>query len=457
MERHDCIETKVVMSGQVIYFEDSMHDPQATEIDRIITKKLGRGRIVYAPLTVKGKIIGCMGVNRPIEGAPISKSEIEAFTIFANQASIIIENSRFSEQLVAERNLNKNILESSPDGILTVDRKGKIIALNKEAARILSVDPEEILSKDIGEAARNNRSLKIFKDILLKPEDPVREYDYIGADGKRHYIEIATSPLEDNSGNETGTLFLFEDQTEKKAVSEQLQRMSKLAAIGQLAAGISHEIRNPLMGIGATLEMVSETFDPDHPQRRLLLKSMEEIERIDNIISDLLNLARPREMNLQPADVNRMIGDISDALAGLCRKENVVLALQCEPRIPFVCMDREKMREVIVNITLNAIQSMKRKGTLKIATLFSDRKLCHLDRGSVQITIEDTGEGIPHEIKDKVFDPFFTTKPEGTGLGLYNCHKIIEAHGGAIFVEDAPIRGTRVNIFLPARPVKGGL
>ncbi len=454
LHRHDCIETKVVKSGKVVYFEDTINDPRSTDVDRIITRNLGRGRIVYAPLTVKGKIIGCMGVNRSMEGTPISKSEIEAFTIFANQASIIIENSRFSEQLMAERNLNENILESSPNGILTVDKQGRVISLNKEASRILSVDQEKILSVDIREAARHKKSLKIFEEVLLKPEDPVGEYDYIGEDGKRHYIEITMSPLEDNSGNETGTLFLFQDQTEKKVVSEQIQRMSKLASIGQLAAGVSHEIRNPLMGIGATLELVGESLGPDHPQRRLLLKSMEEIERIDNIIGELLNLARPREMNLQPADINRIMSDVSDFLSGLCRKENIELILQYDSQIPFVFVDREKMREVIVNIALNAIQAMKGKGTLKIFTLSLDHKLYNMDRGSVQITIEDTGEGIPHEIKDKVFDPFFTTKPKGIGLGLYNCHKVIEAHGGAIFVEDAPFSGTKVNIILPAQPIR---
>jgi len=139
LERHDCIETRVVKSGEVVHFEDSHGDPRATPIDRRITEKLKRGSIVYAPLTVKGKIIGCMGVNRPRDGAPISKSEIEAFTIFANQASIIIENSRSHEQLTAERNLNKSILESSPSGILTVDRTGTITAVNGEAARILGI------------------------------------------------------------------------------------------------------------------------------------------------------------------------------------------------------------------------------------------------------------------------------------------------------------------------------
>jgi two-component system sensor histidine kinase AtoS len=457
MHRHDCIETRAVKCGEVICFEDSKNDPRATPIDHRITEKLKRGQIVYAPLTVKGRIIGCMGVNRPREGARISKSEIEAFTIFANQASIIIENSRFHEQLMAERNLNRSILESSPSGILTLDRKGTITAVNPEAARILRVHPNGILSTKIEEAEKNHRGLGIFGDIFRDHSSRTREVDYTGEDGQQHSVEITVSPLKGEGGAEAGTLFLFKDQTEKKRISEQIQRMSKLAAVGQLAAGISHEIRNPMMGIAATMELISDGMEPDHPQRRLLMKSMEEIGRVDHVIGELLSLAQPREMNPEPTDANRLIGDVAEFLSGLCRKKNIDLVLDCNPRLPLVSMDRKAMREVVINVALNAIQSMKGKGTgtLTIATSTLEQRLYSMEPGSARITIEDTGEGIPPEIRDRIFDPFFTTRPDGTGLGLYNCHRIIEAHNGAIFMEEGPVRGTRVHILLPAASTGG--
>ena len=457
LDRHDCIETRVVKSGRVIHFEDSHRDPHATSIDRRITEKLGRGSIVYAPLTVKGKIIGCMGVNRPREGTPISKADIEAFVIFANQASIVIENSRFYGQLLAERNLNRRILESSPSGILTLDRNGAITAVNPEAARILQVDPKWILSMRIDEAAKSHPGLRIFEELLRHPVNDAREYDYVGEDGLRASVEVTVSPLKDESGEEAGTLFFFKDQTEKKRIGEQIQRMSKLASIGQLAAGIAHEIRNPVMGIAATMELISDSLEPDHPQRGLLTKSLEEIERMDNIIGELLSLAQPREMNPQPADLNRLIADAAEFLSSLCQKENIDLVLHCNPEVPPVPMDRKALREVLVNVALNAIQSMKgkRKKTLTIATASLGHRLYNMEPGSVQITIEDTGEGIPPEIRDKIFDPFFTTRPDGTGLGLYNCHRIIAAHDGAIFMEEGPARGTRVHILLPATSTRG--
>jgi signal transduction histidine kinase len=113
------------------------------------------------------------------------------------------------------------------------------------------------------------------------------------------------------------------------------------------------------------------------------------------------------------------------------------------------------MREVVINVALNSIQSMKKAGSLKIVTMPLERRLCNRDQGGVQITIEDTGEGISPEIRDKIFDPFFTTRPDGTGLGLSNCHRIIEAHDGEIFIEDGPAGGTRVHVLLPADPGKG--
>ena len=447
VERHDCIETRVVKSGEVVHFEDSHGDARATAIDRRITEKLKRGSIVYAPLTVKGKIIGCMGVNRPREGARISESEIEAFTIFANQASIIIENSRSHEQLMTERNLNKSILESSPSGILTVDRTGTITAVNGEAARILGAHPAGILSVRVEEALRGHAGFRAFEELFRDPASGTREVAAVGPDGRQHSVEVTVSPLKDDAGREAGTLYFFKDQTEKKRIGEQIQRMSRLAAVGQLAAGISHEIRNPMMGIAATMELVSDGMAPDHPQRRLLAKSMEEIGRIDNVIGELLNLAQPREMHPEPADVNRLIGDVADFLAGLCRKNQIELRLQFS-LVPPVAMDRKAMREVVVNVALNAIQSMKRSGSLTIRTASPGR-------GRVQITVEDTGEGIPPEIRERIFDPFFTTRPDGTGLGLSNCHRIVEAHEGSIHIEDGPAGGTRVHVVLPAAKSEG--
>ena len=447
MERHDCIETRVVRSGEVVHFADSHGDARATPIDRRITEKLRRGSIVYAPLTVKGTIIGCMGVNRPRDAAPISKSEIEAFTIFANQASIIIENSRFQEQLVAERNLNKSILESSPSGILTVDRKGTITAVNAEAARLLGVDPGGVLGERVDAALRGHPGLRVFEDLLREPVSGTREYAPVGPDGRRHSVEVTVSPLKDDGGREAGTLYFFKDQTEKKRIGEQIQRMGKLAAVGQLAAGISHEIRNPMMGIAATMELVSDGFGPDDPQRRLLAKSMEEIGRIDNVIGELLNLAQPREMNPVPADVNGLIGDVANFLSGLCRKKRIEMRLQFSP-VPAVSMDCKAMREVVINVALNAIQSMKGAGRLTIRTESPER-------GNVRVSVEDTGEGIPPQIRDRIFDPFFTTRPDGTGLGLSNCHRIVEAHGGSIHIEDGPAGGTSVHILLPAAATGG--
>jgi PAS domain S-box-containing protein len=450
MDKHDCMETKVVKSGRVMYFEDTLNDPGLTAIDRAITQRLNRGRVVYAPLTVKGTIIGCMGVNRPMVDLTISEEEIEAFTIFANQASIIIENSQFSKQLMSERNLNESILESSPNGILTIDSDGRIISLNRAGEDILSVKQGELLTMKMGDAVDRYQTLSILKDILLYPSiRSSREYDFRREDGSRCCLEVTPSPFKDIDGNETGTLFLFRDLTEKKIIGEQVQRMGKLASIGQLAAGVSHEIRNPLMGIGATLELTLENVALDHPQREMLMRSMEEIERIDDIITDLLDLARPREMNFESVNVNDIIKEACQFLSGICQKVNIGLILDFDDALSSIHMDKDKVRQTIINIALNSIQSMENTGVLKISTSAPNRSYYTLSNGGIQITIEDNGKGIAPEMKEKVFDPFFTTRPDGTGLGLYNCHKVVEAHHGSIFIEDGASGGTKVTVLLP--------
>ena len=225
--------------------------------------------------------------------------------------------------------------------------------------------------------------------------------------------------------------------------------MGKVASIGQLAAGVSHEIRNPLMGIGAALELTMENIELDHPQREILMKSMEEIERIDDIINDLLTLAQPKEMNFEPGDINEIILDASQFLSGICKKENVELILHCDDSISSIHIDKGKIRQAIINIALNAIQSMETGGVLKISTSALNHGHYSMGNGGIQITVEDNGRGIEPETKEKVFDPFFTTRPDGTGLGLYNCHKVIDAHNGSIFIEDGKSGGTKVSVLLP--------
>jgi PAS domain S-box-containing protein len=450
MDNHDCMETKVVKSGRVMYFEDTLNDPGLTEIDRTITQRLNRGRVVYAPLTVKGKIIGCMGVNRPMADLTISEEEIEAFTIFANQASIIIENSQFSKQLMSERNLNESILESSPNGILTIDRDGKIISLNRAGEDILSARQGELLAMNMSDAVEQNQTLSVLRDVLLCPSiRSSREFDFRREDGSRCCLEVIPSPFKDIDGNETGTLFLFRDLTEKKIIGEQVQRMAKLASVGQLAAGVSHEIRNPLMGIGATLELTLENIDIDHPQREMLMRSMEEIERIDDIISDLLDLARSREMNFESWNINDIIKEACQFLSCICQRENIGLILNLDDSLSSIHMDKDKVRQTIINIALNAIQSMEDTGVLKISTSVPNCEYYTLSNGGIQITVEDNGKGIAPDVKDKVFDPFFTTRPDGTGLGLYNCHRVVEAHHGNVFIEDGTPGGTKVTVLLP--------
>jgi PAS domain S-box-containing protein len=451
MEKHDCMETMVVRSGRVMYFEDTLHDPRLTAIDRTITSRLNRGRVVYAPLTVKGTIIGCMGVNRPMEDQPISEEEIEAFTIFANQASIIVENSQSLKQLMSERNLNENILDSSPNGILTVSGTGTVISINRTAEEILSLPQKDILNRNIHDRTFDLGPISLLRDILSSPSRRSRrEYDFRRPDGSRCCMEIAWSPLQDMDGNETGTLFLFNDLTERKRINDQVQRMSKLASIGQLAAGIAHEIRNPLMGIGATLELMMDDLPADDHRRGMLVRSLEEIEGIDDIISDLLDLARPKEMNFAPCDVNEIVNDAAQFLSGLCRKDDIELTVHCNEIPSPATADRDRMRQVIINIALNAIQSMGgKKGVLTIETSAAHTAGYGLGTRDIGIVIEDNGNGIAPELKERIFDPFFTTRAAGTGLGLYNCHKIIEAHGGNIIVEDAPRGGTKVIVTIP--------
>ncbi len=463
LDRHDCLETRVIREGKVICMEDTQNDPRATKIDKVVTKNLNRGRIMYAPLVVKGKIIGCMGVDRPLYTPALTKVEKECFAIFANQASIIIENSNFSKQLMDEKNLVKNIINSSPNCVLTVDKLGTIVNVNKSTERLLMLNAEELLFFNIQEIAQRNNIVAFLYNIFNEQTDilSTQEVDFTMEDGKKLCLEITNSPLKDIHGNINGILFIFRDITEKKIISEQLKTMSNLASIGELAAGLAHEIRNPLMGISAAIDLLINELDTNNDSYSILEKALEEIERINEIINKLLSIARPEQgVKFVQVNINELLENEVRVCESICQKNYIRIITNFDKNIKPINVDKERFRQVILNILFNAIQSLKGKGygVIKISTSMLKHKFAltynyhTLIDGEVLITIEDSGKGISNEIKEKVFDPFFTTRPDGVGLGLYNSYKIIEAHKGNIIIEDSKLGGAKINIFIPFIP-----
>ena len=225
--------------------------------------------------------------------------------------------------------------------------------------------------------------------------------------------------------------------------------MTRLISLGELAAGVAHEIRNPLTGIGVVLDTLRGKKRLSKVDCDLINQANGEIERLENLIADLLVFANPRQLNYEPVEINDILKSISSLINEQCNKQNIELtSIYCD-KLPIAHVDRERMRQGFLNVVINAIQAMTEGGRLTVETNIYRKKGAPVKDECIMVTISDTGVGISNAHKDRIFDPFFTTHSDGTGLGLSITHSIIKEHNGSIRVDSDQGKGAKFTILLP--------
>jgi two-component system sensor histidine kinase PilS (NtrC family) len=256
-------------------------------------------------------------------------------------------------------------------------------------------------------------------------------------------LGISISFLTEHSQRRRGAIAVFQDLTEVHEMRERVRKADRLAAIGELSAGIAHELRNPLASISGSIEMLYNELKLDGENTRLMELIMRESDRLDRIISDFLDFAKLRTPRKSPAKLERALEETLTLLSKNAEKsEGITTRLDCEPRLPEVWLDDEQMRQVFLNLAINSCEAMDHEGTLEITARGSRD-------GRVRVSFTDTGPGIDPEQMKRMFEPFFTTKEGGTGLGLALANKIVAAHGGVIEYRNRESRGAEFTIVLP--------
>lgn len=346
-----------------------------------------------------------------------------------------------------------NMLESMHSGVVAVDLNGKITTLNRAAEEILNISATEARGMDCQSVIRN---MSGAPPLLLKALRDGKNYldvehEILTKDDKIRLVESSISMLMDTSENIVGAVEVFRDVTEIRDLKERLHRADKLAAIGEMAATIAHEIRNPLNGIEGFASLLERDFNNGDPRRRLVQNIINGTRSLNKTITDLLIFARPVKLRLMDANISEIL-DNAIYFAGMEMKQkgvnNIRIFRTFNAHITSITCDPEQLQQVLLNLLLNAIQAMPEGGDI---TVFTRRGKRELDSCSIQIGIADSGIGIRDDIKAKIFDPFFTTKPDGTGLGLSIAHKIIELHAGWITVQSQLQKGTIFLVNLPVR------
>jgi two-component system NtrC family sensor kinase len=447
--KHDCYETKVVQRGEPLFIEDTENASNMTAIDTIINTYQERKSVLHVPLKLKGKVIGIIGVDRYRTRMKITRDDVESLAIFANQAAIIIENTRLYKAVHDEKLLSENIIKSSVNGVVVSDLKGRVYHLNPKAEEIFDISREQAKKMRIDRLLQldEKERTRIFHELQKKKNIDHFEIDYHRNDDKKLILELTAFIILDENEDVLGAVTLVNDLTEKKKMDDYLSRVEKFAALGRIVSGIAHEVRNPLASIYTTVQNLENELSEHNSARDDLQNIMQEIDRVEKLIRQILNLAKPVPLQIETVDINDLLLATMPLIEKEAKKKGIVLKSELTGDIEYIEADPNRLRQVILNLLINAIESITQRGEITIST----EMVAEADgqKKWVLMKCKDNGIGISPDIIDNIFDPFFTTKNVGTGLGLAVSHKIIQDHEGMIEVESQKNNGTTFSVKLP--------
>jgi PAS domain S-box-containing protein len=349
-----------------------------------------------------------------------------------NERELEVLRQKAEDKAITIEGYNENILQSVPSGVMSFDEELRITKVNLSAEKILEVKRESVLGKYHREVLDEPITTLINDKKVIERG----EMSYITPSGRRIWLGLTLSPLKDREGMAIGQILIFTDLTHLKALEAQMELRSRLSSLGEISAGIAHELRNPMAVIAGYTQLLSKKTDQSlRPTVDAITK---EINVMNRIISDFLSFARPAELAVSDVDLKKIIENCIDTLVS--GGNNIETHLDVE-NLPVIKGDEILLRQAFTNLIQNAAEAMPGGGDLTVKSSTGD---------FLEITLSDTGPGIAGDLADKIFLPFFTTKDRGTGLGLSLVQKIIVSHGGTISV-DGSDRGAIFRIRLPLK------
>jgi len=374
----------------------------------------------------------------------------------------ITEKYQLESRIADLESFTDSIIKSMGSGLLTVDKNRRITFYNLAAEEILGYKNADVLNQLIDDIFPNGEG-----KILLPLDDGhdsvlSQEMEISHANGNKVHIGFSHTPWIDNVNNLLGTIITFRDISETKKMQIEMVRMDRLASLGVLAAGIAHEIRNPLAGIKTMAQTLEEEYKSDDPHREYLQRIIRQVNRLDELLKAFFSYARPRPPIKKLHHIPDIIHEVSVLLGKRIASNNIQFEETFEDDLKPVYVDLNQIQQVFLNLIINALEAMSDGGTLKISAKNIIARPIRMDRRGrsyneqqesssfVEIIISDTGVGIKLEHLNTIYDPFFTTKPQGTGLGLSIVYRIIEEHDGKITVSSEFGKGSIFNILLPA-------
>lgn len=380
-------------------------------------------------------------------------------------------NRKLNRKVIELDNLTNylnNILESMTSGVIAVNRQGEITTFNKAAQKITAFKADEVLGKPCIRVFREEEgsTCSLMRILETGQVQMSIEKDIFAKGGRPVPVEANTSLIKDRDGRTMGAVEIFWDLSEIRELENQMRQTDKLAALGEMAARVAHEIRTPLSSIEGFASLLERDLKHDGSKRKLAKNIVKGSRNLNNIVTNLLVYTKPVRLNLQREELTEIIEESLSFLTEESKEKeirNIDITRDYRHNSRKVKVDAGQIKQVFLNLLFNAVQAMPKGGSLTIATrVTGDRPQVRgkdLMPGTVypvpegkfmEISFIDTGGGIPRDELDKVFSPFFTTRENGTGLGLAIAHKIVESHGGRMKVRSELSRGTTFDVILPA-------
>ena len=437
----ECLAGLTFISGVPQVANDAALDPR---VNRTSARSLGVRNLACVPLQHRGRVIGVLFVGNK-EAGPFTQQDVVRLRAFAHHAAVALENARLLRETKNTKEYLENLIASSVDAIVTLDPLGRITFVSKGGQRMFGCGEGEMIGRPVRALwACGPRDFRAFRARLVRSgRVENHETELAMGKGARLCVNISASFLRGAAGEVTGILAVVKDVTSLRRMHEQIVRSERLAAAGLLAAGVAHEVGNPLTCISSLAQVLMARVS-DESIRSGLENIEVHVGRISRIVQDLTRLTRPAPATLREASV----GNLVDTALSLARHNPAVRRMKMDsavdPALPAVRVAPDHLVQVFLNLILNAADS---GGNLTIRAVGRD--------GTIRVIFEDTGCGMTAEEMRRLFDPFHSTKDNEThlGLGLFVSHEIVRQHGGDLLVESQPGIGATVTVVLPVEPM----
>lgn len=408
--------------------------------DTVLIQQLGTQAYAVVPLISRNKVLGLIWVDNYFNKKPIVEDDMQFLESFSNHIASAIESARLFEQVTMAEQQLENIFESISDMVYFVSKDYEIKNINRAVSLKTGMPPQEIIGKKCYEVfhGTNEPSKKCphHKTVITKKayieelEEP-----YLGGT-----FLTSSSPIFDSAGEFIGTVHVVRDISELKNLREKLVTSEKMAALGEVAAKVAHEIRNPLVSIGGFAQRLEKKLQGNLKEYAGII--VKEVARLEDILKEILGFVKEVRLSRENISLNVLVDDVLKLMASDIKDRGIVLVRDHGPS-PELFIDPNRIKDAVVNIITNAVQSITGSGSIYIRT--------YTEKNDAVLEIKDTGRGITEEDRVFIFNPFFTTKLSGTGLGLAITHKIIQEHNGRIEVESEVDKGSTFKIFIPIK------